>query len=196
MNLSTKKIVAGIVTVLAIIDAGLMISASNIATPGQMLYQLDLAMEKIQVYLAPVDAQADLRFKFTDERISEVEQLIKNRRALVGQDSIVFTVRESNDINTALKDVGIFLEKNKDANHKTQIEKHLAELLALIELDKNVRIDPHGGSVEMDVVPEVNETSVKSNDAVNVSDDMDTSVTKPAKPVDDELEMDDEEFDD
>lgn len=150
MNISTKKIVAGIVTVLAIIDAGLVVSASDTATPGQMLYQVDLAMEKIQVYLAPVDTQADLKFKFTDERISEVEQLIKGRRTEAGQDSIDFTVRESNDINTALKDVGIFLEKNKDANHKNQIEKHLAELLALIELDKNVHIERHGGTFEME----------------------------------------------
>lgn len=150
MNISTKKIVAGIVTVLAIIDAGLVVSASDTATPGQMLYQVDLAMEKIQVYLAPVDTQADLKFKFTDERISEVEQLIKGRRTEAGQDSIDFTVRESNDINTALTDVGIFLEKNKDANHKNQIEKHLAELLALIELDKNVHIERHGGTFEME----------------------------------------------
>ncbi len=196
MNINIKKIIAFVVTVLVIIDIGLLVATSDTAMPGEILYQVDLAVEKIEVYLAPVDTQASLKFKFTDERISEVEQLIKGRRLEIGHDSIDFTVRESNDINTALKDVGIFLEKNTDAIHKTQIEKHLAKLLALIELDKNVRIERHGGSVEMDVVPEANEVPVKSNDGLNTSDDVDTSVGKPSIPTDDELDFEDEGLDD
>lgn len=196
MNINIKKIIAFVVTVLVIIDIGLLVATSDTAMPGEILYQVDLAVEKIEVYLAPVDTQASLKFKFTDERISEVEQLIKSRRLEIWHDSIDFTVRESNDINTALKDVGIFLEKNTDAIHKTQIEKHLAKLLALIELDKNVRIERHGGSVEMDVVPEANEVPVKSNDGLNTSDDVDTSVGKPSIPTDDELDFEDEGLDD
>ena len=150
MNISTKKIVAGIVAVLAIIDAGLLISASDKSVPGDILYQVDLAVDQIEVYLAPINDQADYKFKMVDERISEVEQLLKDRRAEVGRDTVVFSERESRDINQALAMVGVFLEKNKTGLERTEIEKHLARLLALIELDRTVRIERHGETFEME----------------------------------------------
>lgn len=131
--------------ILVIVDGALVVSASDKAMPGDILYQLDLAVEKIQIYLAPISDQPVLKFKAIDERISEVEQLIKTRRLEVGQNTIVFSSRESGDINIALEDVSTFLEKETDQTRKTKIERRLAELLALIELNRNVKIEKHKG---------------------------------------------------
>lgn len=82
-NFTMKKYIAGFIALVVIVGGGGVVAASNSAMPGDFLFPVDLAVEKIQIRLALGDKKEDLKFKFAEERISEVKSLAEKRGASV-----------------------------------------------------------------------------------------------------------------
>jgi cytochrome b involved in lipid metabolism len=75
---SMKRILASALAVTFIFGSVGAVSASNGATPGDMLFPLDLALEKAQLALAGDDKAQTLTLAFAEERVDEIRSLVSD----------------------------------------------------------------------------------------------------------------------
>lgn len=80
---SKKYMIATLVALVVMLGGGGVVAASNTAVPGDALYGIDQAVERIQIKLANDDKKAELKVKFAEERISEVEEIVQKGSANV-----------------------------------------------------------------------------------------------------------------
>jgi hypothetical protein len=75
---SKKYMIATLLALVVILGGGGVVVASNSALPGDTLYPVDQAVENIQIKLASSeDKKSELKVKFAEERLSEVETFVK-----------------------------------------------------------------------------------------------------------------------
>lgn len=74
-----KKLIVGFIALVVILGGGGVVSASNNSVPGDLLFPIDLALEKIQVKLSSNDKKEELKFRFAEERMSEIKEVSSQR---------------------------------------------------------------------------------------------------------------------
>jgi hypothetical protein len=79
LNKSIKKPMLSIFAVIAVLVLGVSgtVVASNGAKPGDTLFGIDRAVEDIRINMAGDDKKDDLRIAFAEERVQELEDIIK-----------------------------------------------------------------------------------------------------------------------
>ncbi len=65
-----------IVSLLILAGVGGTVAVSDNATPGNVLFPVDQAVEKVQLVLASEDKKVELKAKFANERLDEVNELL------------------------------------------------------------------------------------------------------------------------
>lgn len=74
-----KKIIAGVIALVIILGGGGVAAASNSAIPGDFLFPVDLQIEKLRIQFSSDDKKENLKFRFTEERVSEVRDLAERK---------------------------------------------------------------------------------------------------------------------
>lgn len=69
------------IIVIALLGGGGTVVAANSAQPGDAMFGVDLALEEVRLALANESKSAELRLKFAEERLAEVEEIIAEARA-------------------------------------------------------------------------------------------------------------------
>src|SRR3989344_5727602 len=67
-----------IIAILALIGAGGTIAASDSARPGALLFPVDRSVDDIRFALTPENGKAELKVKFAEERLDEIESILKD----------------------------------------------------------------------------------------------------------------------
>ncbi len=78
-NFSMKKIIAGFIALVVVLGGGGVVAASNNATPGSLLFPVELALENIQIKLSSDDKKEELRLRFVEERFEEIREVSEKR---------------------------------------------------------------------------------------------------------------------
>ena len=73
-----KKYIAIAIIVLVILGGGTMASANN-AGPGDFLFGLDKALERLELRFASEDKEAEIKIKIAEERIAEIKQVSEEK---------------------------------------------------------------------------------------------------------------------
>lgn len=111
---------------LTMIVIALMVSsttayASN-ALPGDPLYQVKITSEKLQLVLAPTEAQdASLHLKFADERFREMQALIEKEQTSHLSEAVQSYQEEINSVNY------YFTSKQMSEQDKTRVLRQLSQ---------------------------------------------------------------------
>ena len=71
--------IIGIVVAIVLLGGGGAVVASDAAVPGDFLFPLDQTMEDIR--LAVASDKAELRLKFAEERVEELEEILEEEEA-------------------------------------------------------------------------------------------------------------------
>ena len=66
-----------IIIILALIGAGGAAVASDSARPGDLLFPIDRSIEDIRFALTPEKGRAELKIKFVEERLDEIESILE-----------------------------------------------------------------------------------------------------------------------
>ncbi len=76
-----KKMIPLLIGALLFVSAGGTVAASDSSAPGDTLFPVDRAVEKVQLAFANKDAEVNLKTRFAEERLAEVQELIARNRA-------------------------------------------------------------------------------------------------------------------
>lgn len=74
-----KKIIAGIIVLVLVLGGSGVVAASDKAIPGDFLFPVDLALEKIQIKFSADDQKEELKFRFAEERVAEIRDLAEKK---------------------------------------------------------------------------------------------------------------------
>lgn len=72
-----KPMSALLIALVILVGAGTTVAASDTARPGDLLFSIDRAVEDVRLSLASKEKKNELRFRFAEERIVELEEIIK-----------------------------------------------------------------------------------------------------------------------
>lgn len=72
-----KQVLAVVLSLVIILGGGGVVAASNSSVPGDVLFGLDKAIEKIELSLAGEAKKGELKIKFAEERLQEAEKVIR-----------------------------------------------------------------------------------------------------------------------
>lgn len=86
-----KTMIPLLIGALLFASAGGTVAASNSAVPGDKLYGIDRAVESVRVALAREDSSNELRLRFAEERLLEVQALVERARAKANATSTATT---------------------------------------------------------------------------------------------------------
>src|SRR3989344_3935072 len=78
-NFSMNKLMIGALALVLILGGGGVVAASNGSGPGDFLFPVDLAIEKIQIKFAGEDQKTELKFKFAEERVEEIKRVSEEK---------------------------------------------------------------------------------------------------------------------
>lgn len=77
-SFTKMSIIASFILAL-VLGTGGVVAASNSAVPGDFLFPMDLAVEKVQMRFSGDEREAELRLRFAEERISEIKRVSEER---------------------------------------------------------------------------------------------------------------------
>ncbi|MBP7007037.1 MAG: hypothetical protein KBB16_03185, partial [Candidatus Pacebacteria bacterium] len=76
-NMLKKPMLALVLSLVIILGGSGVVKASNSAVPGDLLFGIDKAIEKIELSLASEEKKEELKVRFAEERLQETEEVIK-----------------------------------------------------------------------------------------------------------------------
>lgn len=95
-NLNMKKLIAGVIAIVVTLGGTGVVAASNNAIPGDLLFPVELAIEKLQIKLANEEKKVELRLQFTEERITEIKEVSEEKSVPVS--SLVANLSEAKEL--------------------------------------------------------------------------------------------------
>jgi len=129
-----------------------VVSASNRAVPGDALFPIDTAIEKLQLIFSRGNKKNTLRIKFAEERLQEVKTVLafeNNTNAATEDDSSSTTTKDSADKNTSL--------------HIAKSETALLVALTHLEQEKD-KLEASGDTIAAaiidDIIAELNDIAL------------------------------------
>ena len=78
--LKPKFMIGIIMAILLVVGGGLTVQAADSAKPGDFLFPLDQAVEKVQLTIAGKEKKQELKLKFAEERVEELSEIIAEVR--------------------------------------------------------------------------------------------------------------------
>lgn len=78
-NFHMNKLIVGALALVLVLGGGTMVAASNQSMPGDLLFPVDLAIEKIQIKLAGEEQRHELKLKFAEERVEEIKKVSEEK---------------------------------------------------------------------------------------------------------------------
>lgn len=112
-NLNPKFIFALLIILAVIGGSAVAVGASNDAGPGDILYPIDIAIERVQLALSKEENKDNLRLKFAQERLKEAQRALSFKNGNDLESVTISTSTESNfkRIRKADKVLPVALEK-------------------------------------------------------------------------------------
>ncbi|MEK7140287.1 MAG: DUF5667 domain-containing protein, partial [Patescibacteria group bacterium] len=158
-----NKLIVGALALVLILGGGGMVAASNGSGPGDFLFPVDLAIEKIQIKFAGEDQKTELKFKFAEERVEEIKHVSEEKSSpavlvtdlstadVTEIEADVFTNETIVKIEAGDKKYGYFstiktkAELTTEISTKYSIEKSKVETLLNFEVENRAsRADDKG----------------------------------------------------
>ncbi|MDP2789255.1 MAG: DUF5667 domain-containing protein [bacterium] len=143
-----NKLIVGALALVLILGGGSMVAASNSAVPGDFLFPVDLAIEKLQLKFIGEDGKTELKLKFAEERVAEIKH-VSEEKSEPETNSIKFSKQESEDVGRALTDLEELLEGSEGSERALKIEKALQELLVLLGDEGDLEIRKKDGEIRI-----------------------------------------------
>lgn len=165
-NFSMKKTIVGFIALVLVLGGGGMVVASNSATPGSLLFPVELALENMQLKLSGDARKSELRLRFAEERLEEIREVSEKRSIPIN-----FSDDESRDVSRALSDIDEFLNANGDGQNKEELRKSLLAILALLGDDGKLEVRKEDGRIKIETKDGEVKIKVKSEDSRKSSDD-------------------------
>jgi hypothetical protein len=103
LQIKRKTMIPLLIGALLFVSAGGTVAASNKALPGDALFPVDRAVENVRVALARNDGKAELKLKFAEERLGEVQALIARVRAQASASTTASTTATTTATSTPKK---------------------------------------------------------------------------------------------
>jgi len=101
-----KNMIGAILSLILVLGGGGAVAAANNSVPGDALFGLDLALEKAKLSLAGAeDKKNELKVRFAEERISEVNKIIEKRGSVL--------VREGDLSSSSVTEIEVDVFKNE-----------------------------------------------------------------------------------
>lgn len=72
-----KYMIATLLALVVVLGGGGVVAASNASVPGDALYGIDQAVERIQLKVTSEGKKSELKVKFATERLSEAEEVVR-----------------------------------------------------------------------------------------------------------------------
>lgn len=118
--------------------------AANEAKPGDTLFPVDLAIEKMQIILAPETKEAELRIKFAKERFEEAKIILavleenyvnppSNNSSTLTSATSTETAQQSGDIASSTETTNNNYNEESDIEHKKEAAYNLGTSIGLLE---------------------------------------------------------------
>ncbi len=146
VNLSPRFVFALIMIIAIIGVSAVTVAASNDAGPGDILYSIDLAIEKVQLALSREENKDNLRLKFAQERLMEAQRALAfqsddNSASIITSTSTENNFKRIRKANKTLPSALERLEKTKELLEQKgneQAAEHVNEMIVkLTELAEN-----------------------------------------------------------
>lgn len=145
-----RKVAFGFMVALLTLGSGITVVAANGAKPGDILFPIDLAAEKVQIALSTSATGRDnLRVQFARERLSEVQSIIEEHESLPAL--VPSNVNTTTGTTTAVNASTTTTKVDTPAEQKMreQEDRALASARAYLEDARTqVEIDGNVSSVE------------------------------------------------
>ena len=138
VNLSPRFVFA-LIMILAIIGASVAtVAASNDAGPGDILYSIDLAIEKVQLALSKEENKDNLRLKFAQERLMEAQRALAfqgddNSASIITSTSTENNFKRIRKAGKTLPSALERLEKTKELLERKGNEQGVEHINGMIE---------------------------------------------------------------
>jgi hypothetical protein len=132
-----------IITLILGVGLGGTAIISNNARPGDALFKVDQAVENARIAFSSEENKNELRIRFIEERIKEVEELKKEGEMLVNDSTESLTIEQEADVTVGIENA---LELLTDLDESGEIEDSRLEDLAeqlnsyLTDLPSDARI--------------------------------------------------------
>lgn len=132
-----KLALTSLLTLSLIASSTVMVSASNSAKPGDVLFPVDTAIEKIQVILASKQKKDELKIKFAEERLEEVKtSLATSSEGIVKKINHKKIKNDELALETALKHLEIVktqLIAKENINAATTVDAIISKLTEIAQ---------------------------------------------------------------
>ena len=89
------------IALMVVLGVGGTASVADNARPGDVLFGVDRAVENVRLSLAGEEKKNELRIKFAEERVSEIEDLSKEDDSAEGDDTVSAEVKEEKAVNVS-----------------------------------------------------------------------------------------------
>lgn len=101
LKTNRKRMIPLLIGALLFASAGGTVAASNSAVPGDALFGIDRAVENVRLALADKESKAELKVRFSEERLDEVRNLVKRVKAQSNATSTATTTATTTATSTA-----------------------------------------------------------------------------------------------
>jgi hypothetical protein len=157
--------------VLALGIGGTVVTADN-ASPGDTLFGVDRAVENLRLRLASNEKKNELRIRFADERVREVEKISRKEESSEADVSLRLSIRDKENVtlgvNVALDlldDISDSLNEEETAKMELiaeKLNKYLEDLPEDVRID--LRVDTEKDRARLDLRSEEGRIRVKIKD--------------------------------
>jgi len=162
-GLKSKLVFASLMSIALIGTSAAVVGASNDAGPGDLLYPIDIAIERIQLALSKKENKDNLRLKFAEERLKEAQRVLVFQNDNNSESITISTSTENN------------FQRIKKANNT------LSVALKKLETTKNL-LEKKGNIIAIAAVNEIiTELTELAEDHVSDLDDFEAEIKNNGK---------------
>jgi len=187
-----KKFITILVIAIVVLGGSAVASANN-AGPGDFLFGLDKALERLEIKFATEDKVPELKIKIAKERLEEIKEVSEEN------ETFEFSDKEEDDISESLTDIEETLSSIEDDARIEEIRQALQDLLVLLGDDGKIEIRRNGNKIkieskdgEIKIKVENDNKDKSSDDSDDDSDDDDDSEVNEERS---EMDFDEQRLD-
>lgn len=183
-NFHMKKIIVGFIALVLILGGGGMVVASNSATPGSLLFPVELALENMQLKLSSDARKGELRLRFAEERLEEVREVSEKRsvplNALVADLSAVTAIQIEADVFT--NETIVKIEANNKNYGYISVLKTKPELVKEVSIKYSLAVEKVNSVINFEVEDRASRADDKGflnkTHSINFSEDESEDVSR------------------
>lgn len=189
-NFSMKKTIVGFIAFVLILGGGSMVVASNSATPGSLLFPVELALENMQLKLSGEARKGELRLRFAEERLEEIREVSQKRsvpvNALIADLSTASALEIEADVFT--NETTVKIEANNKNYGYISTLKTKAELVKEIALKYSIAEEKVNSVIDFEVEDRASRADDKGflnkTNSINFSEEESRDVSRVLSDLD------------